>query len=148
MPIHPNNPIIAMTKAKPPAAMAPLSHLMIASLIQLLLPTPLLVASETNPANHNCTCSNPPYDANLPCVCNQCGFCKDTCTIEWAVCKMQSPATGTQTAKDHDALPNTANPPKPCAPPASSGLQSDLPPHHSCDPHYTYHVENSQCSSQ
>ncbi len=49
--------------------------------------------------------------------------------------------------KDYNALCKTANPSKPCAPPVPSGHQSDLPPHHDCVSHSTYHANNSQCSS-
>lgn len=74
---------------------------------------------------------------------NQCGFCNDTCTIEWAKIKMHTPATGIQMAKDYDDLCKAPNPSKPCAPSAMSGCQSNLPPSCNHISRSTYHVDNS-----
>ncbi len=49
MPLHPNNLIIILTKAKPPITTMPFSPLVIKNLIQLLIPTILPVAPMTGP---------------------------------------------------------------------------------------------------
>ncbi len=81
-------------------------------------------------------------DASLPQMYNQCGVCKDTCTIEWTDCKMHNPATGTQMAKDFNKLFKNAKSPKPCAPVSLSTHCSNLPPRCNCTTHSNYHVDN------
>ncbi len=141
MSIDPNRPISEMIAAKPCIAIRPPSLLVIINLIQLLLPTPLLVISMTNPGIAIAP------TRHMMTVCNQCSFCNDTDTIEWAGCKMHNPATGAQTAKDCDALEKAAKSFKHCVSFALSDPQSDSPPHCNRYSRSTYHVDNSWCSS-
>ena len=66
-----------------------------------------------------------------PPVRNACGFCKGTRSIEWADCTMHNPATGTQTAKDFDALRKSNSSSKPrsegSAPSRSNAASRDRP---------------------
>ncbi len=98
MPVHPSNPIVTMTKAKPLVATTPLSFLVIVSLIQWLLPILLPIATTNDPTIAIApTCHVMPvnhvFTTNTVSV-------KDTHTIEWAECKMHNPAYDTKTAKD------------------------------------------------
>ncbi len=90
----------------------------------------------SNDLPHDHNHCNIPCDASPPYVCHQCSFCND---IEWAKCKMQNPATGTQTSKDYNALHKANNHVHllPCH------CQSDSPPHCNGDSHSMYHVDNS-----
>ncbi len=73
------------------------------------------------PKNHHCIIPmTTQSDTSLPCPCNQCSDCKETCSIKWANCKMNNPTTSIQTAKDFCALSQDSHRPK------SYKLQSQL----------------------
>ena len=86
------------------------------------------------------------HDGSPPHHCNISSFCKDD-FIEWADCTMHNPATGSQTAKDFDAMHKSAKPSKPCES-SSSAKCSASPPHRECNSHSSYYAIDIHCSAK
>ncbi len=119
MPLHPNNLIIKTTKAKPTIATVLFSPLKIVKLIQLLLPSLLPVASMTNPAiiiAPTCLVIPVPHVFAINAV-----SAKILAQLNGLSAKCKNLATGTQMAKDYNALHKATISSKPCVPPAPSG---------------------------
>ncbi len=95
---------------------------------------------------HKQSCSGQHHDDSPPCACNQCGFCKDR-TIEWNDCTMHNPATGSQTAKDFDAMHKSTQTSKLLDNQSSTRRPASLPCHER-NSHSSYHADNHHCSGK
>ena len=87
--------------------------------------------------------SRPPHrdDASSSDIRNQCGFCKDR-NIEWADCTMHNPTTGSQTAKDFDAMRKSAQPSRP----QPTTRRPASPPRRERERHSSYYADEPRRS--
>ncbi len=74
---------------------------------------------------------------------NQCGFRKDR-NIEWTDCTMHNPTTGSQTAKDFDAMRKSAQP----ARPQPSNRRPASPPRRERERHSSYYADEPRRSKR